>query len=131
MPSIRQPQFSRALQEQGFRRQLRRLADVVIACVLLAITSALMIIVGLAIKLESAGPVLERQERIGHGGRRFPMLKFRTALPDPRHATPAWAQQTTQFGAFLRYTQIEDLPKLINVLRGEMTLVDMYHACLD
>ena len=71
MPSIRQPQFSRALQEQGFRRQLRRLADVLIACVLLAITSPLMITVALAIKLESAGPVLERQERIGRDGRRI------------------------------------------------------------
>src|SRR5436853_6529176 len=96
--SIRQSPFSRPVQEQGFSGQMRRLADVVIACVLLAITSALMIIVALAIKLESAGPVLERQTCVGRGGRRFQMLKFRTATHEPRHATPAWARQTTHVG---------------------------------
>src|SRR3954452_18166646 len=130
MPSIRQPQFSRALQEQGFRRQMRRLADVVIACVLLAITSPLMITVALAIKLESAGPVLERQERIGRDGRRIERLKFRTTVHDPKLATAAWAQKTTQLGEFLRHTRIDDLPQLINVLRGEITLADLYAALL-
>jgi len=109
---------------------MRRLADVVIACVLLAIASALMIIVALAIKLESAGPVLERQERIGRGGRPFQRLKFRTAMDDPRHTTPAWARQTTQVGQFLRHARIDDLPQLINVLRGEITLADLYAALL-
>jgi lipopolysaccharide/colanic/teichoic acid biosynthesis glycosyltransferase len=97
---------------------------VVIACVLLAITSALMIIVALAIKLQSAGPVLERRECIGRGGRRFQRLEFRTTMHDPRHATPAWARQTTQAGQFLRHTRIEDLPQLINVLRGEMSIIN-------
>ena len=96
----------------------------VIACVLLAIASALMIIVALAIKLESAGPVLERQQRIGRGGRRFQKLKFRTTTHEPRHATPAWARQTTQVGEFLRHTRLEDLPQLINVLRGEMSIIN-------
>jgi lipopolysaccharide/colanic/teichoic acid biosynthesis glycosyltransferase len=128
--SIRQPPFSRPVQEQGFSGQMRRLADVVIACVLLAITSALMIIVALAIKLESAGPVLERQERIGRGGRRVQRLKFRTTVHHPEHVAPAWAQQTTQVGQFLRYTRINALPQLINVLRGEITLADLYAALL-
>jgi len=103
---------------------------VVIACVLLAITSALMIIVALAIKLQSAGPVLERRECIGRGGRRFQRLRFRTTTHDPRHATPAWARQTTQVGQFLRHARIDDLPQLINVLRGEITLADLYTALL-
>ena len=96
----------------------------VIACVLLAIASALMIIVALAIKLESAGPVLERQTCVGRGGRRFQRLKFRTAMDDPKHTTPAWARQTTQVGQFLRHTRIDDLPQLINVLRGELSIID-------
>jgi lipopolysaccharide/colanic/teichoic acid biosynthesis glycosyltransferase len=128
--SIRQSPFSRPVQEQGFSGQMRRLADVVIACVLLAIASALMIIVALAIKLESAGPVLERQTCVGRSGRRFQRLKFRTTTHDPRHATPAWARQTTQVGQFLRHTRIDDLPQLINVLRGEITLADLYAALL-
>ena len=102
----------------------------VIACVLLAITSALMIIVALAIKLQSAGPVLERRECIGRGGRRFQRLRFRTTTYEPRHATPAWARQTTQVGQFLRHARIDDLPQLINVLRGEITVADLYPALL-
>ena len=83
---------------------MRRLADVVIACVLLAIASAL----ALAIKLESAGPVLERQTCVGRGGRRFQRLKFRTTVHDPKLATAAWARKTTQLGEFLRHTRIDD-----------------------
>ena len=103
---------------------MRRLADVVIACVLLAIASALMIIVALAIKLESAGPVLERQTCVGRGGRRFQKLKFRTTVHEPKLAAAAWARKTTQLSEFLRHTGIDDLPQLINVLRGEMSLID-------
>ena len=104
---------------------MRRLGDIVIACLLLAITSPLMLIVALAIKLESAGPALDRRTCIACGGRRFQMLKFRTVVHDPEDATPTWAQRTTQLGEFLRYTRIEDLPQLINVLRGEMSMIDI------
>ncbi len=112
------------VQNEGVFREMRRLGDFVIACLLLAITSPLMLIIGLVVKLESAGPVLERRECIGRGGRRFQLLKFRITMHDPRHATPAWARQTTQIGQFLRYTRIEDVPQLINVLRGEMCIID-------
>jgi lipopolysaccharide/colanic/teichoic acid biosynthesis glycosyltransferase len=101
-----------------------RLADPAIACILLAITLPLMIVVALAIKLESAGPVLERQSCFGRGGRRFQTLKFRTAVHDPYHSTPVWARRPTQIGQFLWQTRIEALPQLINVLRGEMSIVD-------
>ena len=103
---------------------MRRLGDIVIACLLLAFTAPLMLIVALAIKLESAGPVLDRQSCIGQGGRRFQMLKFRTTIHDPKHATAPWARQTTQIGESLRYSRIEALPQLINVLRGEMSIID-------
>ena len=83
-----------------------------------------MLIVALVIKLEHEGPIFERRECIGRGGRRFRMLKFRTTMHHPIHATRPWTQQTTQVGQFLRYTRIEDLPQLINVLRGEMSLID-------
>jgi lipopolysaccharide/colanic/teichoic acid biosynthesis glycosyltransferase len=103
---------------------MKRLAESVIASVLLAITSPLMLIAALLIKLESPGPVLDRQTCIGRGGRRFQMVKFRTIVHDPEHATPVWAHQTTRVGQWLRHTRIEAVPQLINVLRGEMSMID-------
>ena len=104
--------------------QMRRLADLLIAGVLILITSPLMLLVALAIKWEGPGPILERETCIARGGRRFEMLKFRTMLPDPEHPMPVWARKPTQVGEFLRYTRIECLPQLINVLRGEMSILD-------
>jgi len=121
---FRQPRFSRYVQNEHVSRQMRRLGDCVIACLILALTAPLMLILALVIKLESEGPILERRDCIGRGGRRFQVLKFRTTMHDPRHAAPAWARQTTQIGQFLRYTRIEALPQLINILRGEMSLID-------
>jgi lipopolysaccharide/colanic/teichoic acid biosynthesis glycosyltransferase len=102
---------------------MRRLGDFVIALILLAITLPLMTIVALTIKCESAGPVLDRQTCIA-SGRRFQMLKFRTTAYDPEHARPAWAQTTTRVGQWLRDTRIDALPQLINVLWGEMNIID-------
>ena len=124
MRGIQQPQVPRHVQDEGVPRQMRRLGDFVIACLLLAITGPLMLIVALVIKLESTGPVLERRECIGRGGRRFQMLKFRTFVHDPGHTMPVWARRPTQIGHFLRYPRIEDLPQLINVLRSEMSMID-------
>src|SRR5258708_32434881 len=83
-----------------------------------------MLIVALAIMLESAGPVLDRQTCIGRGGRRFQMLKFRALVHDPERTRPVWAGRPTQIGHLLRYPRIEDLPQLLKVLRGEMSLID-------
>src|SRR3982074_2126872 len=97
-------QLSWHVQEEGVSRQMRRLGDIVIACLLLAITSPLMLVVALAIKLESAGPFLDRQNCIGYSGRRFQALKFRTTAYDPKLATTAWAQKTTQVAELPQYT---------------------------
>ena len=103
---------------------MRRLADLVIASVIVAITSPLLALLALAIKWEGPGPILERQTCIARGGRRFQMLKFRTTAPDPEHTSPLWARKTTQIGEFLRYTRLESLPQLFNVLRGDMSLLE-------
>jgi putative colanic acid biosynthesis UDP-glucose lipid carrier transferase len=124
MRSFREPQLSRHVQEDGVSRQVKRLGDIAIACLLLGVTSPLMLIVALAIKLESAGPVLERETCVRRGGRRFQMFKFRTTVHGPRHATPAWAQKRTPVGQFLWHTRVEALPRLINVLHGEMSMLD-------
>jgi lipopolysaccharide/colanic/teichoic acid biosynthesis glycosyltransferase len=117
-------QLPRPFQVKDAELQIRRLGDGVIASVFLAFTAPVMLIAALVIKLESEGPILERRDCIGRGGRRFQRLKFRTAMHDPRHAAPAWARRTNPIGQFLRYTRIEDLPQLINVLRGETSLID-------
>ena len=101
---------------------MRRSVEFLIACVLLALTSPLMLAWRCQLKGESSGPVLERQQRIGNGGRRFQMLWFRTAGQQPGQLRSTW--QTTQFGHFLRSTRIDALPQLFNVLRGEMSIMD-------
>jgi lipopolysaccharide/colanic/teichoic acid biosynthesis glycosyltransferase len=106
------------------RDQMRRLADVLIACALLVLTLPLMFLIAAAIKLESPGPVLERHSSIGYGGRRFQIIKFRTMPGDPEGARPHRLRQPTPLGEFLRLTRIEALPQLINVLRGEMSMIE-------
>ncbi len=85
-------------------------------------------IVGLAIYLESGGPILFRQERAGRGGRPFHILKFRTMRPaPPEEERGKWADddahRITKLGAFLRKTHLDEFPQFFNVLRGEMSLV--------
>ena len=103
---------------------MRRLLDVVIAGALLAIAAPLMLPVALSIKVESPGPVLVKETCIGIGGRRFQILKFRTLVHDPDHTLPIWAAKTTLLGEVLRSTRIEIFPQLLNVLRGEMSIID-------
>jgi lipopolysaccharide/colanic/teichoic acid biosynthesis glycosyltransferase len=124
MRGIRGTRHSGRFQEQRAAEQMKRLGDSLIALLFLAITFPLMIIAAVAIKLESPGPVLEKKSCIGHRGRRSQMLKFRTTMHDPERTIPAWAKKTTQVGQFLRYTRIEALPQLINVLRGDIRIID-------
>ena len=103
---------------------MRRLGDWVIACILLVLTAPLLVLITLAIKCESPGPVLDRETCIGRAGRRFQMLKFRTLVHDPEHRMPRWARKPTRVGQFLRHSRIDALPQLINVVRGEMSIID-------
>ena len=114
----------RVFQYQDTIERMKRVGDVVIACVILSITLPLMVIAALAIKYESPGPILDKQPCVGSGGRRFQMLKFCTSVHNPGQSTPAWAQQMTRVGRLLWYTRIEGLPQLVNVLRGEMSIID-------
>jgi lipopolysaccharide/colanic/teichoic acid biosynthesis glycosyltransferase len=119
------------LRTSAFKDRLTRVADLLAAAALIALTLPLFIFVCLAIKLDSPGPVSCRQVRLGPDGRRFYMLKFRTIAPDPQRASrPIWGRgaRETRIGPFLSYTRIEDLPQLINVLRGELRLVGIGSA---
>lgn len=110
------------------RTAVKRAFDVVCSALLLLLASPVMIIAALAIKLDSPGPVIYRQERVGLRGRSFMCLKFRSMRTDAeKDGVARWATQNdsrvTRVGAFIRKCRIDELPQLISVLRGEMSLV--------
>jgi Undecaprenyl-phosphate glucose phosphotransferase len=112
----------------GWNRVLKRLLDVTAGAAALGLAAPVMLAIAAAIKLASPGPVLYRQERMGLDGRRFQMLKFRTMRVDAEAATgPVWTRpddpRRTRLGGFLRRWSLDELPQLLNVLRGDMSLV--------
>src|ERR1700730_4903059 len=111
---IRQRAIPVWFQPPGSRGRLTRLGDLAAACALIAFTLPLMAIVAIAIKSESPGPVFERRWCIGIGGGRFDALSFRTTLHTVKDAELAWhrAPHMTRVGPYLRYTSIDDLPRL-------------------
>jgi sugar transferase (PEP-CTERM system associated) len=115
--------------EQSLARRLaKRATDVVAATILLALALPLMALAALAIRIESPGSVIYRQERVGRGGRCFQVLKFRSMRQDAeRDGVARWAgacdPRVTRVGRLLRKARIDELPQLLNVLRGEMSIV--------
>jgi lipopolysaccharide/colanic/teichoic acid biosynthesis glycosyltransferase len=100
---------------------MNRALDVTIACILIVFTFPLMVVVALAIKLDSPGPVLSRANRLGHDrANRTDILKFRTTVYEP--AILGRSPRRTRVGQFLHVTRIDDLPRLFNVLRGDLSL---------
>jgi Undecaprenyl-phosphate glucose phosphotransferase len=113
---------------QGWNSILKRIMDLSIGGLSLAIFSPLMLLIAAGIKLTSSGPVFYRQERMGLDGKRFRILKFRTMVKNAEQSTgPVWAAtndpRVTSLGRILRAISLDELPQLINVLRGEMSLV--------
>jgi exopolysaccharide biosynthesis polyprenyl glycosylphosphotransferase len=108
-------------------RHLKRVVDLLVAGVLLITHLPLFGLIALAIKSDSRGPVFYRQNRLGHEGRSFQLLKFRTMVQDAEHYGPQWASEKdpriTRVGHFLRKFRLDELPQLINVLKGEMSIV--------
>jgi exopolysaccharide biosynthesis polyprenyl glycosylphosphotransferase len=107
---------------------LKRLTDIVIGFTLLTLTLPLMLLTMLAIKIDSPGPVFYRQKRVGQFDKPFTLLKFRSMTADAEAGgSPLWAQRNdprvTRVGRFIRATRIDELPQLVNVLAGEMSLV--------
>jgi exopolysaccharide biosynthesis polyprenyl glycosylphosphotransferase len=114
---------------RGWNLVLKRTMDVVASAVALIILSPLMLVIAILIKITSPnGPVFLIQERVGLDGHAFPIIKFRTMLPDAEKTTGAvWAKpddpRRTRLGAILRKYSIDELPQFINVLVGDMSLV--------
>jgi sugar transferase (PEP-CTERM system associated) len=117
----------------GFRRSSmkdisKRAFDIVVSALLLVLTLPVFVLTALLIWLESGGPVLYRQERVGEHGRVFEVLKFRSMRQDAeRDGVPQWAQKrdtrVTRVGRVIRLLRIDELPQIFNVLKGDMSFV--------
>ena len=111
----------------GTRRLLKTLEDFCLAAVLLVLLAPVLAVIAVAVKLDSPGPVFFRQVRLGWGGRRFRIWKFRSMYVHDDHGVVVQARKgdprVTRVGAFLRRTSLDELPQIFNVLSGEMSLV--------
>jgi exopolysaccharide biosynthesis polyprenyl glycosylphosphotransferase len=122
----------------GTRAATKRATDIIISAALIILSSPVFLITSLLIKLTSAGPIFFAQERVGLNKKRFKMLKFRTMVVDAEQQQPALEQfneatgpvfkirsdpRITPIGKFLRKMSIDELPQLINVIKGDMSLV--------
>ena len=112
---------------KGVSRLAKRIVDVVVSTALLVILSGPLLLVALAVWIDSRGQIFYVQERMGHDGRRFPMFKFRSMRANAEAAGQEWTvkndPRVTRIGRFLRRFSIDELPQLMNVLKGEMSLV--------
>ena len=112
---------------RGLEAALNRSGDILLGLALLLFTLPLMLTAALLIKLDSPGPVFYRQLRIGLHGRPFTLFKFRSMCVDAETRGPVWATsgdpRVTRVGAVIRLIRIDELPQLVNVLRGEMSFI--------
>ena len=119
--------FAPGLTRGPLEDALRRCVDLALSLGMLVLTLPVMALTALLIRLDSPGPALYRQERVGLHGRPFTLLKFRSMRLDAEAGGPAWAARNdtrvTRIGNFLRLTRIDELPQLFNVLKGEMAFV--------
>jgi lipopolysaccharide/colanic/teichoic acid biosynthesis glycosyltransferase len=106
---------------------IKRLMDLSFASVALVMLGPLMCVIGLLVRVDSPGPALFRQERVGRGGRTFAILKFRSMRADAPRSGPAVTvgndPRITRLGRFIRRYKLDELPQLINVIKGDMSLV--------
>jgi lipopolysaccharide/colanic/teichoic acid biosynthesis glycosyltransferase len=107
---------------------IRRALDVAVSSLVLALAAPVLVLAMLAIRLESPGPVIYRQRRVGLDGRTFDVLKLRTMVDGAEHIGAGLAvnendSRITRVGALLRRSSLDELPNLVNVLRGDMSLI--------
>jgi putative colanic acid biosynthesis UDP-glucose lipid carrier transferase len=112
----------------GLNRLIKAFEDRLLASVILLLLSPLFLLIAMAIKVTSKGPVFYTQKRVSWNGKEFNMLKFRSMPQNAETETgPVWAtageQRATKIGAFLRKTSLDELPQFMNVLCGDMSIV--------
>ncbi len=119
--------FSEGFRISSFTRRVKRVVDVTMAILLLLVSSPVMLLAALLIKLDSRGPVIYKQERVGQGWKDYTLLKFRSMVEDAEAQGVQWAEKddprVTRVGRVIRRYRIDELPQLFNVLRGDMSFV--------
>ncbi len=111
-----------------WEKKAKRIMDILVSLIILVVTIPVTLVTSILIKLESDGPVLYKQKRSGQDGKEFDMYKFRSMRNDAEKASgPVWSQKDdpriTKVGKFIRKVRIDEIPQMINVLKGEMSLV--------
>ena len=105
----------------------KRAFDIAVSLLLLVLTLPVLLLAMLAVRIDSRGPALYWQERVGRGGTLFKICKLRTMRVDAEQSGPQWAAlgdpRTTRIGGLLRRLRIDELPQILNVLKGEMSFV--------
>jgi sugar transferase (PEP-CTERM system associated) len=108
-------------------RIVKRAFDLIVALAGIVLAAPLMLLTAIAVRLDSPGPILYRQDRVGENGRIFTLSKFRSMRADAESGTPIWAKdkddRVTRVGRFIRLARLDELPQLWNVLRGDMSFV--------
>lgn len=120
--------FGDGFNQGAWRTAVKRVFDIVSATLLCLFSAPLMLLAAVCIKLESRGPMLYRQDRVGQNGQSFSIAKFRSMRTDAeKDGKPVWAatndDRITRVGRIIRRLRIDELPQLFNVLRGDMSLV--------
>lgn len=119
--------FSEGFYVGRMKKMLKRAIDIMAALMVFLISLPVFLITALIIKLESPGEIFYRQERVGENGKYFNIIKFRSMVTDAEKNGPVWAaandSRVTKFGRFIRKSRIDELPQLINVLKGDMSFV--------
>jgi sugar transferase (PEP-CTERM system associated) len=119
--------FSDGFRMSWFVNSVKRSFDVLVSLLFLTATAPVIAATAIAIRLEGKGPIFYVQERVGLGGRPFNLMKFRSMSVNAEQEGPKWAaandQRITRIGAFIRKTRIDEIPQVINVLRGDMSFI--------
>jgi sugar transferase (PEP-CTERM system associated) len=120
--------FGEGFSQGAVRSLVKRVFDIIASLILLIVAAPVMVVTALAIGLETGFPLLYRQERVGHNGRLFNVIKFRSMRQDAeKHGKPVWAtssdDRVTKVGRIIRKLRIDELPQLYCVLKGDMSLV--------
>jgi sugar transferase (PEP-CTERM system associated) len=119
--------FSDGFKRSAIFKQVKRVFDILASAVGLTLFFPVSLMIAIAIKLDSKGPILYRQERVGEDERIFRLLKFRSMRVDAEENGPEWArvddQRVTRVGRMIRKLRLDEIPQMINVLKGEMSFV--------
>jgi sugar transferase (PEP-CTERM system associated) len=120
--------FGDGFDQSSLRSAIKRSFDLIASVILFTVTLPIMLIAAICIFIESGAPIIYRQERVGRGGETFMVLKFRSMRNDAeKKGKPQWAEtndpRITRVGSIIRKLRIDELPQIVNVLKGEMSFV--------